>query len=149
MKSLNIESLDIAKYIIDLCCKSGDPISHLKLQKLLYYVQAWYVTINNTKIFNEQFQAWVHGPVLPSVYANYCTHGYGLILKEYNIDLAPNIITHTNEVLNVFLKHSAFELEQMTHQESPWILARGNCNPDYSSTNIISEEEMRNYYLTL
>ena len=40
-----------------------ESMTHLKLQKLCYYAQAWYLTIYGQRLFNEEFQAWLHGPV--------------------------------------------------------------------------------------
>lgn len=55
---------------------AGDTISPLKLQKLLYYCQAWHITIFDEKIINEDFEAWAHGPVLRSVYKRFAGFHY-------------------------------------------------------------------------
>ena len=62
-------SQQIADWILSqLNSNSGDTISPLKLQKLLYYCQAWHYTIFNEVLFDERIEAWTHGPVVPSQY---------------------------------------------------------------------------------
>ena len=59
-----MESKRIAKFIVNYFQSVGDPITNLKLQKLLYYIQVWYMVYFEKKlIFDERPQAWVHGPV--------------------------------------------------------------------------------------
>ena len=60
----------IADYLIAFSHSVGDPISNLKLQKLLYYAQAWYLALHNEPLFPESIEAWVHGPAVPPVYGN-------------------------------------------------------------------------------
>ncbi len=58
----------IADYVIYFYHEHGDCITNLKLQKLVYYIQAWYLALNkNTPLFNEDFQAWVHGHRYPCI----------------------------------------------------------------------------------
>ena len=62
-------ALDIARYIIKYCKDNGYSISNLKLQKLLYFVQAQFlVTYNGRPAFEEKIEAWDFGPVVPEVY---------------------------------------------------------------------------------
>ena len=51
--------------------EAGDVITPLKLQKLLYYAQGWTLAILNKNLFEEDFQAWTHGPAIPSIYRKY------------------------------------------------------------------------------
>jgi uncharacterized phage-associated protein len=57
-------ALDVARYII----KKTGPISAMKLQKLVYYCQAWSLVFDDRPMFKEPIQAWVHGPVIPQLY---------------------------------------------------------------------------------
>ena len=45
--------------------------THKQLQKLCYYAQAWHLALLNRPLFDEEFQAWIHGPVCPTLYAHY------------------------------------------------------------------------------
>ena len=63
-----MDILDVARTFLYM-----DSMSHKKLQKLCYYAQAWYVTIKNKPLFEDDIEAWVHGPVVPSLYSQYKT----------------------------------------------------------------------------
>src|SRR4051794_29818552 len=54
--------------------ESGDNITHLKLQKLLYYAQGFHLAIQGEPLFAEPIEAWEHGPVVCRVYhkVKYC-----------------------------------------------------------------------------
>lgn len=44
------------------------PVTHLALQKLLYFTQSWSSVLLDNEIFTDDCQAWVHGAVYPNVY---------------------------------------------------------------------------------
>ena len=67
MKPYNINT--VADYIIlRLTSDEENTLINLKLQKLLYYLQAWSLGINNERFLNCKFEAWVHGPVCRELY---------------------------------------------------------------------------------
>ena len=140
----------IADYLIWYAHKHGDTITNLKLQKLVYYAQAWHLAINNTALFNEELQAWVHGPVQYELWRkikNSCVHGWDPISCELDEPILPEgIKEHLKEVYEVYGGFSAFELERLTHQEAPWNIARGGCSLDDHCSNIISIEDMKQFY---
>ncbi|MBS0447792.1 MAG: DUF4065 domain-containing protein, partial [Proteobacteria bacterium] len=61
----------VARYIVRFFQEAGDPVTNLKLQKLLYYVQGWHLALRGTCAFQDRLEAWVHGPVQPGVYGTY------------------------------------------------------------------------------
>ena len=63
-------ALDVARYIINYSNKKDYHISNLKLQKLLYFTQAYYLafTDSHKPCFPERIEAWNFGPVVPEVY---------------------------------------------------------------------------------
>ena len=61
---------------------SGEAPTHLKIQKLVYYTQAWYLANFDTPLFDEDMQAWTHGPVAPSVYEKYRGAGFDVLPRE-------------------------------------------------------------------
>ena len=69
------KAISVAKYIINYSNSIDSPISNLKLQKLLYYVQAAFLVEEGKKCFCDEIVAWAFGPVVPDVYTN--------ILKEF------------------------------------------------------------------
>ncbi len=130
---------------------SGDTISPLKLQKLLYYCQAWHYTIFKEPLFEEDIQAWAHGPVVYSQYKRFAD-----IPRYTNIDiskteLAPPSLSRIGEelleeVMDIYGEHTAYYLEQLTHKERPWLETRGDL-PEHAATDrVISLDLMYEYY---
>lgn len=145
-KSLTINSFDIAKYFIWLANETGSFISNLKLQKLVYYSQAWHLALHEQPLFDEDFEAWVHGPVIPTLYQSYKHFGWKPIQEEIILDLPETIRAYLQEVTDEYFACDAYELEQMTHREEPWQKARVGLMPDQPSTNIIQKNWMQEYY---
>ncbi len=81
---------EIADYFIWLANNTGSFISNLKLQKLVYYAQAWYLAIHDQPLFNEEFEAWIHGPVIPVLYQKYKTFSWKPILQNVELKLPQN-----------------------------------------------------------
>lgn len=138
---------NVAEFFIHLANNTGSYISNLKLQKLVYYAQAWYLGIYGTPLFEEDFEAWVHGPVIPALYREYKEFGWKPILKEVQEpELSEEIKSFLDEVASIYFSCDAYELERMTHQEDPWIQARGGLPIDTPCNEMISKESMREYY---
>lgn len=127
--------------------ESGDSITHLKLQKLLYYAQAWSLVLLGKPMFSEEIQAWMHGPVVPVVYEKYSVYGYNEIPRPSQ---CPVISKDYEEVLEEVMKtYGIFQakyLEMLTHSEKPWIEARGDLPLEARCDKPISTETMKNYY---
>ena len=105
-------------------------ITHLKLQKLLYYAQGISLALYDEKLFYENIEAWPHGPVVRDVYNNYEKNGRKPIeieMKEEE-ELLLKDITNDNKINNIliltydnFAIYTAWQLRQMTHENgSPW-----------------------------
>ena len=136
----------IANYFLSLSDPEiGDGISNLKLQKLCYYAQGFYLAQHDTPIFDDTIEAWQHGPVVPTLYHKYKSEGNNFIPhKEINLDeYSGEIKQFLNEVYNVYGQFSAWKLRDMTHNEAPWT---DTCN---SNNKIISHESMKNYFKKL
>ena len=73
--------LDVARYIIWYCKKKGYSISNLKLQKILYFVQAEFLVSVGSPCFAEEIEAWDFGPVVPEVYHEFKIFGSADIPK--------------------------------------------------------------------
>lgn len=130
---------------------AGDIISPLKLQKLLYYCQAWHYTIFDEILFDENIQAWAHGPVVVSQYHRFkdLMMNEAINIKDLNIKV-PKFPERTEnllkEVMSIYGEHSAYYLEQLTHKERPWKETRGNLEPYAASNKVIPLELMKEYY---
>lgn len=127
--------------------ESGEAITHLKLQKLIYYAQAWYLANFDRPLFKEDMQAWAHGPVSPSVYGFYRNMGWEALPPNPS---AQQIKGDLNNFLAAVYDHygiySAKKLERMTHDERPWKSARGNLPAEARCTNPIDKLDIRNFY---
>ncbi len=153
MQSLHdiISPKDAADFLLCECRERGEVLTNLKLQKLLYYAQAWYLVLQNKPLFTEDFQAWVHGPALPSQYQRFKKFEWRPILEEKIISpqLSDDIRSQLTEIVDVFGVETASALELMTHNERPWIEARKGMAADQLSKEIISKESMRSFYQSL
>jgi uncharacterized phage-associated protein len=137
----------VAEFIIWFSQVHGDPISNLKLQKLLYYAQAWYLALYDEPLFSERIEAWVRGPVVPPVYGDYKSNTWNPIQEiPEKPTLPPKVEAHLKEVMEAYGGLTALHLEQLTHQEDPWNFARKGLPRDEPSNNIISLDDMKTYY---
>ena len=137
---------DIAVYFIERANRTGSTISNLKLQKLVYYAQAWHLAIHGTSLFEEDFQAWVHGPVVPALHQEYKAFGWQPIQADASANLPENVLSFLDEVAQEYSDCNGYELEQMTHAEAPWNIARGDLQADVPSYAVIEKAWMKEYY---
>ena len=138
---------EIADYFIYVANETGSYLSNLKLQKMLYYAQAWHLALYGIPLFDDDFEAWIHGPVIPSLYAQYQQFGWQPILKEVQPPQFPEeLADFLEEVTEEYFMLDAYELEMMTHREAPWIQARGGLPIDEPSYAVISQQSMKDYY---
>lgn len=142
-----ISAHQVADFFISFSREHGDYISNLKLQKMVYYADAWFLVNNGTPLIEEDFEAWIHGPVVRSLYHRFKEYRWNPILAEVDSpQLSDEQTEHLTEIYDIFGKFSGYELEQMTHDELPWVEARGTCAPDEACENIINKEIMRDFY---
>ena len=140
--------LDFAHWFLNCVDReSGDDITHLKLQKLLYYAQAWHLANQNRELFAEDMEAWTHGPVVPSVWQAYKDCGWSSLPPvNREIDLSKSEENLLELVYKEYGKFSAKELERLTHSEHPWKKTRGDLPIEAKCSNPIDKKMMRDYY---
>jgi uncharacterized phage-associated protein len=137
---------EVSKAILQ---KSSGPISNLKLQKLLYYIQGWSLAIHDRPAFYETIEAWVHGPVVPNAFYAYRHYRWNSIdVPQGDIALPTEEITHVEDVLSVYGGFSATQLEAASHDESPWLDARKGMEANALSHAIITHEAMKAFFTT-
>lgn len=126
--------------------ESGELMTNMKLQKMLYYEQGFHLACFGTPLFDEDIEAWQYGPVVPSVYEHYKEYGgEGIEPDEtmVNITLTDEEVSIFNQVFDMFNRYSAIGLMNMTHSEKPWASAgtpkRGN---------VISKKVLKDYFQT-
>lgn len=137
---------DVVEYILSKC---GGDITHLALQKALYYVQGFYSAFTNTFLFTQDCEAWVHGPVYRDIYNCYSSYGYESIDSNDVFDVP--VFTNTEKavidsVIQNLCCYSGKILERFTHSEMPWLKTRGDLPADAPSDRIISKEDIREYF---
>lgn len=142
-----------AKRITDaflyLSREDGAPLTNLKLQKLLYYAQAWRLALKGNALFGERIEAWVHGPVVPPIFRMY-KHLRWVSIPDFGTPIeSVSIKHHLSDVWKAYGKYDATTLERLTHKENPWILARRGIPMDEPSHNIISHDSMKKYFKEL
>jgi uncharacterized phage-associated protein len=137
-------SLQVAKFIIQ---KAKSPVSNLKIQKLLYYVQGWHLGIHGEPVFSQPIQAWIHGPVVPYVFAKFKEYKWTSIPPDpVPVVLTPHLETHVMKVLGAYQHLTAAQLEARSHKERPWNEARKGLSPDEPSTAEITHASMKRYF---
>src|SRR4051812_11966723 len=121
-------ALDVAAWFLnEIDRDAGDSITNLKLQKLVYYAQAWAMSLLNRPLFQEPVEAWAHGPVVDAVYQEYKNFGYDALPRSRSRPrFTPQELTVLQDVLAVYGEHSATFLEKLTHEEEPWRAAWGD-----------------------
>lgn len=150
-----IDSALLADYILE---KHG-PMSHLKLQKLLYLIEGYHLAYYGSSLINDDFEAWTHGPVSRKIYdllkdksrlyvdLHYEQGDYKHLPSELMRDmLTDDQFELVNEVLGLYDKESGFDLEALTHSQTPWINARKGVALYEKCTNIISKRDMTVYF---
>lgn len=118
-------ALQVAEYIIDRCNQKHESISNLKLQKILYFVQAQYIVEFGTPCFGNIMQAWDHGPVVPDVYHEY--RGYGNTNIPSNGSRRFRCEQDEQKTLDMTidraLEYAASQLVEIARNQSPWMEA--------------------------
>lgn len=138
---------NVARWFVNRADRSaGDVVTHLKVQKLVYYADAWHLAYFDRPLFSEDFQAWAHGPVLRSLYEKYRGNSWDALPVEKGA--MPDSATQDllEAIYQSYGQFSAKKLEAMTHNELPWIEARGDLPPEAKSDSVISKLTMRNFY---
>lgn len=134
-------ALDVARYVINYSNERDYGISNLKLQKIMYFIQAYFLAYepDHDPCFPEKIEAWDFGPVIPDVYHEFKQYGSGnipritsyIVFNEdalWNVqrkDYDPNIICERERnmidaVVDRFSDYSASDLVELTHHQAPW-----------------------------
>ncbi|MDO9556536.1 MAG: DUF4065 domain-containing protein [Coriobacteriia bacterium] len=144
----------VADYILaSVDVSKGDSITNLKLQKLVYYAQAWHLVSLGEPLFAEDIQAWAHGPAVYPLWKRFSDCGWHAIPTDEVVDRAligsipPASAQVIDSVLEAYSHLSAVELEDLTHAEDPWLVTRQGLQPDESSNRVIEHALMTEFYV--
>lgn len=136
---------DTSKYILE---KTGK-ISTWKLQKLVYYSQAWALAWTDKPIFEEDYEAWANGPVCPELFQ---LHKKKFLVGADDLGKgsSDNLSADEKETIDIVIRDygemEPYELRELTHSESPWIEARGGVPEGEPCSTVITKDSIGEYY---
>jgi uncharacterized phage-associated protein len=163
----------IANYFLDLADARAEPLSPLKIQKLVYFANGWHLALRNAPIIDEQVEAWPYGPVIPSLYRAFRKYGdqpitarAERVVTEFHgtwkmsfrrftpsIDEQPGgRVEFTKNFLkriwDTFGGYTAIQLSNLTHQEgTPWHRVFVENNGNIPKGTDIPQSLMKEYFL--
>ncbi len=141
-----VSSLDVAEYIL----QQKGPVTGMKLQKLVYYSQAWALALEQEPLFEEPIEAWANGPVVRDLFNTHRGQYYVTAVPQGDPEQLTEEQKETIEAVVIYYgQKSAQWLRNQTHTEEPWRCARGLCSEGERSNKRISFEAMQNYYSEL
>ena len=133
---------DVAAYILS----QRGAMTAMKLQKLVYYSQAWSLVWDDQPMFEEKIEAWANGPVVRELYDRH--RG---MFRVSRWDGNPSALTDTeketiDKVLEFYGKMSSQQLSDLTHKEDPWKDARKGLGANQRGDEEITHAAMAEYY---
>jgi uncharacterized phage-associated protein len=139
---------DVAKYIL----QQQGSMSTWKLQKLVYYSQAWHYVWEDERLFPEPIEAWADGPVVPALYQEHKGR-YTVSESTYKPGMRRNLTEaqrgSIDAVLGFYGDKTGHWLSELTHKEAPWRDARKGLKDNQRSERRITLEAMGRYYAPL
>ena len=145
---MKANAFDVAAYILE---KQGI-MSAMKLQKLVYYCQAWSLVWDDVPLFENRIEAWANGPVVPDLYDRHRGQ-YQVSEADFSPyiqgELGENERDTIDNVLNAYGNKSAQWLSDQTHSDAPWLTARKGLSDADRGDHEISLESMAEYYSSL
>jgi len=121
-----------------------------KLQKLLYYCQAWSLVWDEEPLFRARIEAWANGPVVPEVYSK---HKGQFKVRDWQWGDPDKLDEEQEETVEAVVKHygkkTGQQLSDLTHRELPWREARRGLGPEQRGNRTITHESLDRYYGSL
>ena len=137
---------DVAAYVL----KRQGPMSTMRLQKLVYYCQAWHLVWEDHALFDARIEAWANGPVCPELYRRHRQMFGVASWPDGDVGrLAQNERDTMDVVLDFYGPRDAQWLSDLTHMERPWREARGDLLDGAPSRREITRPAIQEYYANL
>ena len=137
---------DVAAYILE----KNSRMTAMKLQKLVYYCQAWSLVWEEKPLFPEVIEAWANGPVVRALYDR---HRGMFEVTKWSAGQSAKLTKRERETVDAVLKFygdkSSQWLSELTHEEAPWRDARRGLGPGVRGESVISHAAMAEYYGSL
>lgn len=132
--------------------------SHFKIQKSIYYLQAYHLAQFGTPLIEEDFEAWVHGPVIRKLWKEFRSKGIAAYedlkysgtatdAKKIKKMVSSEQLAYIDEMIGELKKVTALQLEAMTHEETPWKKARVGLKHSEAGRNVISKNSIKLYFV--
>lgn len=120
-----MKARDAANYLLYIMSGAFDDLTNMKINKLLYFAQGYYLKEHGIPLFDDKIEAWEHGPVVPDVYSLYKEYGDKPIKDFDDTGAADKVDSEEKRVLydvaKEYGKYTASALRNMTHViGSPW-----------------------------
>lgn len=151
-----VSHFELSEFLIAYCSRNDTIITNKKLQKIVYYCEAWHLAVQKESLIKADFEAWAHGAVIRSLYALYADNRYDPItlndadidgiIERFRISTHPESLKIIDKVISRYINLSADDLEQLNHCEYPWIAARNGLPDGAHCTNIIDKQNILDYY---
>ncbi|OPX26067.1 MAG: hypothetical protein B1H05_03025 [Candidatus Cloacimonas sp. 4484_140] len=145
---MSVNVYDVASYILS---KLGS-ISTMKLQKLVYYSQAWSLVWDEEPLFPERIEAWANGPVIPRLFFQHKGF-FKISMSELGLGNQNKLNNKQKETIDVVLDYygnkSAQWLIELSHMEKPWIETRRGLRDGEESNREIPLDLISQYYSSL
>lgn len=143
-KKNELTALDVANYAVNLCIKENKPVSNLQLQKILYYIQRYYLYSNNP-LFEDDFIALAFGPAILEVYNQYC--GFGGSKITFNFPLEDKLPENIKDEIDLIIRTKRIlEPWEINHtllrKGSPWEVTYNN----FGAYSVIPKELIKHDY---
>lgn len=139
---MSYSAYEVAKYVVTKCTNDNSPISNLQLQKILYFLQIEFLRNRNEQLFEDDFEAWQFGPVVPDVYYKFCGFGAMKIIMQYgDIRIQNDIKSTIDKIVEEKRILKPWDLVEETHkEEKAWAMTF--CN-GAGSHRVIPKELIR------
>ena len=112
---------DVAIYIINWCLDHNIPITNLKLQKLLYFLQGEYSKAKDTQLISDDFYAWQLGPVVPNVYSEYSIYSSSTLpVQKQVVPFGAEDACVIDTILQKYAYRATWSLVELSHKQAPW-----------------------------
>jgi uncharacterized phage-associated protein len=138
---------DIARLLVRLAASDpeGEPMTPMRLQKLLYYCQGWFLAWYGKPLFPDRIEAWKHGPVVPAVYGLPWCKGREAIPDQGEPEVPVSAREAVEHVWREYGDFSAAGLRHRTHSEPTW---KNHYDPDDNGrcSNVIPVDELAKFF---
>ncbi len=152
----------VANKLIALGLERDRPLTQMKLQKLLFFMQGWHLGLTGEPLFENDFEAWDYGPVVPAVYQEFRDFGINginrfgralipcgtdFVIAEPPLENAERLNPLFERIWEVYGRYTGNQLSSMTHRlDTPWTKVRAPYGNNVPRSLLIPKELMKEYF---